>query len=172
MAKIKWGDYFYYDETSPSCLRWRVSRYTGKGYVRAVVSCGDVAGCMNGKGYFDVTLNNTSYRVNRVVWEMFNGSIPRECIIDHENRQKGDNRLSNLRLADDKLNARNGSLSKNNKTGTNAVVFRVRTSRGFLEESWVALWNTLECRQKQNHFLVRSTDMLKLFVWHVNTEKR
>lgn len=23
-----WSDYFYYDETSPSCLRWKVDRYT------------------------------------------------------------------------------------------------------------------------------------------------
>ena len=52
--------YFYYDETSPSFLRWKVSR--GK------IKAGDSAGGKDNKGYYIVKLNNVSYKVHRVIF--------------------------------------------------------------------------------------------------------
>ena len=40
----EFAKHFYYDETSPSCLRWKVDRYGGKGYNIKKISQGDIAG--------------------------------------------------------------------------------------------------------------------------------
>lgn len=67
----------------------------------------------NGIGYLKVRLkksphNYESVYVHRLVWETFNGKIPYGYECDHRNHQRGDNRLSNLRL----LNHRHNLLSK------------------------------------------------------------
>lgn len=42
--------------------------------------------------------NKTYRRVHRLVWEAFNGKIPKGYVIDHINNNKKDNRLENLQL--------------------------------------------------------------------------
>ena len=91
-----WSDYFYYDETSPSCLRWKVTKICGKGKGRPAVSAGDVAGCLE-KNRWRVTINYKSYLVHRIIWELHNGIIKDNMVIDHMNRDPTDNRLANLR---------------------------------------------------------------------------
>ena len=70
-------DNLYYDETSPSCLRWL--RAVGHGRMRA----GSVAGGMDTKGYWIISFRGKRYKAHRIIWCMFSG----ECIlgkdIDH-----------------------------------------------------------------------------------------
>ena len=40
----KYEDYFYYDETSPTCLRWKVEKLSGKDFQRKSTKIGGVAG--------------------------------------------------------------------------------------------------------------------------------
>lgn len=77
-----WSDYFYYDETSPSCLRWKVTKICGKGKGRPAVSAGDVAGCLGNKNRWRVTINYKSYLVHRIIWELHNGIIKDNMVID------------------------------------------------------------------------------------------
>ena len=68
-------------------------------------------GCFNQAGYKVCTLHHGKMRVqakvHRIIWISVNGLIPQGFVIDHINRIKSDNRISNLRLADAKLNSNN-----------------------------------------------------------------
>lgn len=55
--------------------------------------------------------------------------IPKGALIDHINRNKKDNRLCNLRVADKSLNAFNTGIRKNNSSGATGVRYRKDTKR-------------------------------------------
>lgn len=63
---------------------------------------------LNSLGYLVITLTKngkqTVKRVNRVVWEAFNGPIPPGMQVNHINEDKTDNRLENLNLMTSKEN--------------------------------------------------------------------
>lgn len=93
-------DYLYYDETSPSCLRWKVQHKQG-----------DVAGSLGGDGYWQLTVEGVRYRPknHRVIAEWFYG-VPvenLETIIDHKDRDQLNNRFKNLRPVTASVNMRN-----------------------------------------------------------------
>lgn len=92
-----WNEWFSYDKTT-GLLYWRkCTSKTGTGPNQP----GKLAGCKTHHyGYPIVNLHGKTYTQHRIVWEMHNGPIPSELTVDHINRDKTDNRLENLRLAD------------------------------------------------------------------------
>lgn len=120
---MNWDEYFIYDETSPSCLRWRVTRYKGRGYKQVAVLAGTVAGSLHVDGkYWQVKLNSISYKVHRIIFEMTTGrSIEKGNIVDHLNGTEAGNVPSNIREVVQKLNSRNRVMQYNSKTGINGV---------------------------------------------------
>ena len=64
-------------------------------------------------GYYIVCLHKNSigkqYRINRLVYEAFNGPIPENMQVNHINEIKTDNRLSNLNLMTPKENTNWGT---------------------------------------------------------------
>lgn len=113
------GDYFYYDETSPSCLRWR-KRYN----LGSNINVGDIAGSLD-NGYWKVHALGKSLKGHKIIWALHNAFENQDGLyIDHINRDPSDNRISNLRLVDRFVNARNKGLSKANKTGTTGVSYQ------------------------------------------------
>lgn len=114
-------------------LLWRVK---AKGTAAAV---GTRAGDHGGRTceYFKVSVPGFGrFLLHRVVWVMFNGPIPDGKWVDHINRVKTDNSISNLRLVDWAANQRN-TKAKNRtglpkhvhktSTGKYAVIIRVGT---------------------------------------------
>ena len=105
----RYDNTFYYDETSPSCLRWNIDKYGGvhKSIVKAKKN--DIAGGRVGNQYWRVRFDRKKLFVHRIIWEIFYGEIPENMFIDHLDGDRLNNKISNLRLVTRKGNARNAS---------------------------------------------------------------
>lgn len=74
-------------------------------------------------GYIRVSRNNKLAYLHRLVWEELVGPIPPGMQIDHINRCRTDNRLSNLRLVSITENRRNMTKRSDNQTGVTGVSY-------------------------------------------------
>jgi len=86
---------------------------------------GDQAGANHSKGYRIIAINRKSYLVHRLAWLYTYGSWPK-CQLDHINRIKNDNRISNLREVSDSQNHQNVGLQSNNISGFKGVCWHKR----------------------------------------------
>lgn len=67
---------------------------------------GQRAGSLN-RGYIRVNIDPLAYPAHRIIWKMAYGSIPTNTMIDHIDGNGLNNRLDNLRLANDHQNQLN-----------------------------------------------------------------
>jgi hypothetical protein len=89
------------------------------------VQPGDVAGSHKQRGYFGFTIDSRAYQSHRLAWLYVYGKWP-EKNLDHINRNPSDNRIANLREADQSANMQNKGMQRNNKTGVTGVMFDMR----------------------------------------------
>jgi len=73
-------------------------------------------------GYRRVVLDDRSYYAAKLAWLYSFGEYP-ECVVDHINRVKDDDRLINLRLATQSQNMANSVMFTHNTSGTKGVYF-------------------------------------------------
>lgn len=99
---------------------------------RRSYKAGTVAGFIDREGYRIITIDDRIYRAHRLVWLYVYGCIP-DLEIDHIDRDKDNNRISNLRLATRLQNAHNmHAPSVNNKAGSRGVCERKGRWRVFI----------------------------------------
>ena len=83
------------------------------------------------RGYYRVELWKQSigkrYKVHRLVWEAFNGSIPEGLQVNHINEIKTDNRLENLNLMTPKENTNWGTGIERRAKKTVKTSFTIHT---------------------------------------------
>ena len=130
------ANYLEYDESSPSCLRWKRRFKLG-----STIRAGDEAGSLDTlDGYWKLHGLGDHFKVHKIVWALHNDFQNQTGKhIDHLNGIRSDNRITNLRLVDPEFNARNQGIQKNNKTGINGVAFSVvKTKCGNYTERYVA----------------------------------
>jgi hypothetical protein len=101
-ARVK--ELLHYDETS--------GLFTWKKRPSNRVNIGDVAGSLDAtsgarSGYRSIRLDGQLLRAHRLAWLYVHGVMPPDEI-DHINGDRGDNRITNLRLATHTENTRNG----------------------------------------------------------------
>ena len=101
---------------------WKIS---GKGINKSI------AGSKNSEDYIIITINKQRYGAHRLAWLYIYGYFP-ENGIDHKDRIRYHNWISNLREASPQCNMRNRKVGKNNKTGISGVYYDKSTSK------WVA----------------------------------
>jgi hypothetical protein len=149
-SHICWHDYFYYDETSPTFLRWAVDLLDSRGQVTAHAQRGKIAGKKN-KDRATVLLHGRRYKVHRVIWELLKGPIPFGMIVDHKDRNPLNNAIWNLRPITQAENNRNTSMRKDNSSGI-AGVSKSNNGRG--TSYWVARWQDVTGKSLQKRFSI------------------
>ena len=103
---------------SPSGLRWLVAR--GR------QPAGSVAGCWVKDRYWNVNYSGHIITAQRLVWLLHYKVDPGDRMVDHANRDRYDNRIENLRLANHSENAFNVEQFAHNTTGVRGVSFNQR----------------------------------------------
>tara|TARA_R110000868_G_scaffold77073_9_gene221114 strand:- start:1125 stop:1634 length:510 start_codon:yes stop_codon:yes gene_type:complete len=88
---------------------WKVNK-GGKG------KKGNKAGVMMCNGYIKIGIDNKEYLVHRLIWLYVHGEFP-TTNIDHIDRCRSNNAISNLRLATPKQNSENMFRKGSNKSG-------------------------------------------------------
>jgi len=126
-----------YFERESSWKMWN-SRFSGKR-----------AGTINKDGYVHISILNKIYKAHRVIWFMFHGEWPK--VIDHENGDKLDNRIENLRNVTQRENSQNNKLQSNNTSGFPGVGYSklhnkwtVRISHEAMNRKFLGLFDTKE----------------------------
>ena len=74
----------------------------------------------NEKGYYRIELGGRRYFAHRLAWYLHYGEWP-SAMIDHINGDRKDNRIANLRLANQSQNSANAKRYSNNSTGYKGV---------------------------------------------------
>jgi hypothetical protein len=74
---------------------------------------------INGKGYVQMTLRGQFYYGHRLAWFYMHDEWPK--YLDHINRDPGDNRIANLRVATQSENMANTTVRKDSKIGLKGV---------------------------------------------------
>ena len=110
-----------YSEESPSGLIW-----TDTSHVKnKAVKPGDVAGSWDTASRphnWALTFKRGSYKCNRVIWFCFYGEDPGSFIVDHKDRNRRNNKITNLRLHTYKQSAENrGTWGKVDYKGVSEV---------------------------------------------------
>lgn len=90
------------------------------------VVVGKVAGCADAYGYTQLRVEGVQYKAHRIAWAIYYGQWPEENI-DHINGIKTDNRLLNLRAANQKQNLQNSARRSDNRSGHVGVSWYKKT---------------------------------------------
>lgn len=144
LNNVAFEEYFYYDESSPSCLRWKVDRLFGKGAGHPRVRAGGVAGSLSTtSGYYSVMLKGTLYLVHRIIWRLLRGVLDQGIVVDHIDGVRANNKVENLRSGSITMNARNVKKNHLNKSGVVGVYYREILSKNKTQVCccWIAAWN-------------------------------
>lgn len=107
---------------------------------------GMVTGTLGDDGYLRIGYKGRYYKAHRLAWEIHNGPIPKGFIIDHDDRVRDNNKLSNLRLATRSQNNQNspdrkkaGGLPRNIRTRAKGYQVRMK-----FNGKWVILGTFLD----------------------------
>lgn len=114
-------DIVYYDEFSPTFLRYKIPRSNGS------IQAGAVAGSFDSEGYGQIYIKDSLYKTHRVIYCLLSEQdLDSNLIIDHIDGNKSNNKIDNLRLTTISENARNiqWEKTKPSNTGERAITFR------------------------------------------------
>ena len=127
-------------------------------------NCG-IAGSIDRHGYIKIRVDNFYYLAHRLAWLYENGEFP-EKHLDHINRIKTDNRISNLRPATCLQNSQNHALPQsNNESGYRGVSFHRGKWRAVIykNKKQIYLGNFKTIAEANSAYLSAKTDLHNFF---------
>lgn len=89
---------------------------------------GEKAGGEYGSGHEAISIDNERFFSHRLAWFYVHGYLP-ENEIDHINRDRKDNRISNLREVTRRCNLINRGVQKNNSSGVTGVYYHIKSKK-------------------------------------------
>lgn len=161
MENLNWDDWFYYDETSPSFLRWKIDRVSGKYKNHIHVKRNDVAGSKGSSGYYSVKLNNKLILCHRIIYKMCTkDTLCAHDKIDHIDQNKYNNSFVNLRKVSNTENHRNFPKRKDNTSGKVGITI-ISNGQG----AWYcsANWNTVNGKHTNKRFSISKLGIMVAF---------
>ena len=100
--------------------------FTWRKALNAKAKAGQVAGTIN-DGYRQIQIGGTKYAASRLAWLIVHNEDPKEFTIDHKDRNRENNRITNLRKATQAKQNKNKSTCKGYSiTGTKTVRYQAR----------------------------------------------
>jgi hypothetical protein len=132
------------------------------------VKVGSVVGSPDKDGYIRVRINGKDYKCHRLAWMYVYNNFP-VGKLDHINGIKNDNRICNLRLANNEQNAFNAKLRTDNTSGFKNVCWnrtfkkwqvslsinKKQTTIGYFDDIELADLVATEARNKHHKEFVR-----------------
>lgn len=97
---------------------------------RGRVSKGSIAGAKHKEGYIRIRIDGVEYLAHRLAWLYMKGVLP-DCLIDHKNGVRDDNRWCNIRVATEQQNMHNASIGKRNSTGIKGLCLDKRIQKWY-----------------------------------------
>lgn len=113
-------------EPTTGIFRWKVKR--------VYIPAGSIAGYLNREGYRVIVVDKVRYQAHRLAWFYFYGRWPEEQV-DHINRQKDANEISNLREATNAQNTVNRAAHRTSRSGFKGVTMHRRRWRAKIKVS-------------------------------------
>lgn len=155
-------DIFYYDETSPSGLRWKADRLKNRG--AKLFSAGDVAGnkkfLPNGvPRCWRLKYKGSPVMIHRIIWVLLHGELDTDMVIDHLDGDAFNNNISNLKPKTAADNSRNRKY-KLWGTGVVGVILRKSPSG---TDYYRATWTNEQGISVSKHFCVKKNGKDKAF---------
>jgi len=95
---------------------------------RSGIKTSGIAGCKQSDGYIRISVDGKQYFAHRLSWLYVHGYFP-EHSLDHINRNKSYNRISNLREVSSQCNLRNTGNPKDNTSGVKGVCWSKQSEK-------------------------------------------
>lgn len=119
-------DYVYYDESSPTYLRWK--KVTGP-RCKINEQAGNLCFTKDGKPRSSsIKVNSRDIKLARVIWALFNQEVPEDMVIDHMDNNPHNNKIENLRCITIAENSRNRARNHNSKSESAGIC---KTKHGY-----------------------------------------
>lgn len=120
-------------------IYWKISHHW-----RMVI--GNIAGDRLQDGRRRLRYRGRQYYVHRIIWEMFNGEIPDNLLVDHIDCDNNNNLISNLRIATKLENNRNTGSRKGSSSKYKGVSWDKK------REKWCAKIQVLDIYKHLGYF--------------------
>lgn len=137
-----------YDETSPSCLRFKERTHFNQHPELVVGTHMDVE---RNRGWAFL-ISKAAYRCHRVVWFLCKGEDPYGFEIDHIDGNPWNNKIENLRKVTRETNVRNAKKRKDNDSGVTGIYMN---NAGAGCTYWTCTWREIVNEKsvpKKKHF--------------------
>jgi len=106
-------------------MRWKTPRHG--------VTVGRQLGRIRPDGYLEGCVDGRRYKVHRLAWLYVYGEWPSDQV-DHADRNKANNRINNLRMANNAQNQFNQSMGSRNTSGFKGVSYRPKGRRKWMAQ--------------------------------------
>lgn len=138
----------YYDETSPTCLRWKNDMLNSKGWATKASKDG-IAGYLpkNTDQYAEVRIDDILYRVHRVIFAIKNkANVCETLVVNHIDSNRQNNNIFNLELTTQKDNSRKAKMKNTNTSGVSGVCKIPKVG------GWRARWRDEDGKNRSKEF--------------------